>query len=228
MKNSDTLRILLFEADRTLRNTFSDYVRAEPGLELVGEFSNFWEANIRVRQLKPHATLIDLDMAPNAPFLALRNVLAIRRTHPGPVPAIIVLSRHQDDERIIQSYCAGGDISYLLKPVSCEVLAQTIRRAVKGDPYANDYVSRRSRELLGNPINRANARRLSKREFLALRLLKQGYTQKEAADKMGIKSVNDTLKSVYRKLGVHNQRDAENMVWYNHLAVLGRIESNTP
>ena len=59
---------------------------------------------------------------------------------------------------------------------------------------------------------------------MALSLLKRGFTQKEAAARMGIKSVNDTLKVIYRKLGVHNQREAENMVWYNHLEILKLIE----
>lgn len=224
MKNRKNIRLLLFEANASYREIISTNIETAQGFELIGSYSNFWEAEKRVSNLKPDVILVDLDMPSNAPWQALKKILAIRQIPPAARPSIIVLSQYKDDERIIQAYCAGGDISYLLKPVEKQELIGAIRRTVNGDPYANDYISRRSRELLGNPINPTNARRLSKREFIALRLLKQGYTQKEAAAKMGIKSVNDTLKSIYRKLGVHNQRDAENLVWYNHLEIRNRIE----
>lgn len=225
MEKHDFIRVLFFEADKATRSTLAGYLQADQRIVLAGAYSNFWDMEARVQQHEPHVLLIDLEVEPDTPFLALSKILSIKRMYQGRrCPAIIALSQHRDDERIFKVHCAGGDISYLVKPVREDELVHAIHCAVNGHSCANDYVIRRSRELLGNPLNRANARKLTKREFMALSLLKRGFTQKEAAARMGIKSVNDTLKVIYRKLGVHNQREAENMVWYNHLEILKLIE----
>lgn len=222
--HSPPIRVMLFEANPAYRTDLIHCLERSRNVKLISFYSNFWEAEQRIQAANPHVLLLDLEVTPHPPFPALNKILTLKQKLRDQCPAIIVLSKCIEDERIFQTHCADSHLSFLVKPCDPSELLSAVDLAAAGGVYSDDYIAQRSRELLGNPINRANAKLLTRREFTALTLLKAGYTQKETAEKMGIKSVNDTLKVIYKKLGVHNQREAENKVWFNHLEILHQIE----
>ena len=220
----DPLKVLVFEDRAEYRRQLLGFLSGAPGFTVVGQAGTTWDVVARVRAANPDVVLMDLEMPTEKKTLddraGIRAILALRDALGDAAPAVVVITHFTDDDRIFEAFCAGGAISYLNKPVSEAALHQAVRAAAAGEPFSSPYIARRIRELLGNPLNRRNASVLSPRETEALTLLKQGYSQQEAAEQMGISSVKDLLKSIYRKLGVHNLRQAENKVWYNHLNIL--------
>ena len=215
---------MVFEDRADYRRHLLDLLAQDASLSVVGVAGTTWDVVRRVRTAAPDVVLMDLEMPTATQALddraGTRAILALRDALGEGAPAIVVLTHFSDDERIFEAFCAGGSLSYLTKPVSSDVLHRAVRRAAAGEPFSTPFIARRIRELLGNPVNRKNAGLLSPRESEALTYLKQGYSQQETAELMGIVTVKDLLKSIYRKLEVRNLRQAENKVWYNHLNIL--------
>ena len=215
---------MVFEDRADYRRQLLEMLGEEPSFQVVGEAGTTWDVLRRVRTAAPDVVLMDLEMPTATRALddraGTRAILALREALGEAAPAIVVLTHFSDDERIFEAFCAGGSLSYLTKPVTAEVLHHAVKQAAAGVPFSTPFIARRISELLGNPVNRKNAERLSRRESEALTYLKQGYSQRETAELMGIVTVKDLLKSIYRKLEVSNLRQAENKVWYNHLNIL--------
>lgn len=218
------IKVMVFEDRPEYRQQLLDMLANDDNFVLVGDSGTTWNIVERVRAANPDVVMMDLEM-PSAKHAlddraGIRAILALRDEFGVTAPATVVITHFDDDERIFEAFCAGGAVSYLTKPVTESILHATVRRAAKGDPFSSPYVAHRISELLGNPLNQKNAALLSPREYEALTHLKQGYGQQETAELMGIASVKDLLKSIYRKLGVHTLRQAENKIWYNHLNIL--------
>lgn len=215
---------MVFEDRPEIRRSLVGMLEGMEQIRLVGQSGTTWEIVDRVRAAGPDVVLMDLEMPTASRALDCRAgtkaILALREALGNAGPAIVVLTNFIDDERIFEAFCAGGNIGYLAKPASAPTLQRAVLSAARGEPFSSPFVARRVQQLLGNPVIKAHAARLSVREYEALTLLKQGYSQREAAAQMGIASVKDLLKSAYRKLDVHTLRQAENKVWYNHLNIL--------
>ena len=215
---------MIFEDRPDYRRQLLAMMADDATLEVAGDASTTWDVVRRVKRARPDVILMDLEMPTSSRKLddraGTKAILALRDALGEAAPAVVVLTNFTDDDRIFEAFCAGGSISYLSKPVTLTTLRRAVHRAAAGEPFSSPYIAGRIRELLGNPVNRRNAALLSKRETEALTYLKQGYSQQETADLMGIVTVKDLLKSIYRKLEVNGLRQAENKVWYNHLNIL--------
>lgn len=218
------IRIMVFEDRSEYRQQLMDMLAMDDTIIVVGDAGTTWNVVERVVAAAPDVVLMDLEMPTAKKALddraGIRAILALRDELGEAAPATVVLTHFTDDDRIFEAFCAGGAVSYLNKPVTAALLQKAVHRAAEGEPFSTPFIARRIRELLGNPVNRKNAEVLSPRETEALIYLKQGYSQQETAEQMGIASVKDLLKNIYRKLGVHTLRQAENKVWYNHLNIL--------
>lgn len=223
-KNMPTINIMVFEDRAEYRRQIVAHLETQSDFRLVGESGNTWSVVERVRKAQPDVVLFDIEMPTETSALdgraGIKAILALRDAFGEQAPAVMILTHFADDDRIFEAFCAGGHIGYLTKPVSAPDLADAIRQSAAGEPFSSPFIARRIRKLLGNPLNEKNAARLTPREAEALTYLKQGYSQQETAGLMGVTSVKDLLKSIYRKLDVHNLRQAENKVWYNHLNIL--------
>jgi|GEM_PF-6621929 len=224
-----SIRVLVFEDRPQYQELVRGHLEDVEDMDLVGCFSTVWNVLQIVKCTKPDVILMDLEMPSKESALddraGIYGIMELTEHFGDNRPAIIVLTHLVDDERIFEAFCVGGSIGYLIKPASKNQIINCIRQANDGYPFSTAYIANSTKRILSNPINKRNASLLSKRELEALTYLKQGYSQKEAADRMGISSVSDPLKSIYKKLQVHSQRQAENKVWFNHLAVVSWLKS---
>ncbi|HNU11102.1 MAG TPA: response regulator transcription factor [Rubrivivax sp.] len=150
-------------------------------------------------------------------------------------PAIkIVTTLYSDDEHLFPALQRGAD-GYLLKEDRFEVLVEELQKIVRGQPPLSPAIARRLlnhfRSTPGTPhpgaagtlqaaSNPPMARPaiepapehepLTPRETEVLTYLSKGFTIKEIASLMGIKwfTVNDHIKSIYRKLNVSSRAEA--------------------
>ncbi len=144
----------------------------------------------------------------------------------------IVTTLYSDDEHLFPALQCGAD-GYLLKEDRFEVLVEELQKIVRGQPPLSPAIARR---LLGHfrqgdarnsdagflntsafqtsrptPLDTpAETERLTPRETEVLTYLSKGFTIKEIAALMGIKwfTVNDHIKSIYKKLNVSSRAEA--------------------
>ena len=155
----------------------------------------------------------------------------------GAYPATkIVTTLYSDDEHLFPALQCGAD-GYLLKEDRFEVLVEELQKIVRGQPPLSPAIARRllthfrhgpgggdshapdsgfittsgfntSRPV---PMEKApETERLTPRETEVLTYLSKGFTIKEIASLMGIKwfTVNDHIKSIYKKLNVSSRAEA--------------------
>jgi two-component system, NarL family, nitrate/nitrite response regulator NarL len=146
----------------------------------------------------------------------------------------IVTTLYSDDDHLFPALQRGAD-GYLLKEDRFEVLVEELQKIVRGQPPLSPAIARRLlthfRQGAGNeaapdsgfmnasgfstskpvPIEKQlDHERLTPRESEVLTYLSKGFTIKEIASLMGIKwfTVNDHIKSIYKKLNVSSRAEA--------------------
>src|SRR5205823_2229856 len=103
----------------------------------------------------------------------------------------------------------AGARGFLVKPLTPRALLRALNRSVKGWPA----FSRQAQAALITALGPGSASRqfgLTAREEAVLRLLFQGRSDKQISSDLGIGlgSVRAHLARIYKKLGVHNRRQA--------------------
>ena len=145
----------------------------------------------------------------------------------------IVTTLYSDDDHLFPALQCGAD-GYLLKEDRFEVLVEELQKIVRGQPPLSPAIARRLlTHFRGHggdtqapdsgfapaafatskpvPIEKApDHERLTPRESEVLTYLSKGFTIKEIAGLMGIKwfTVNDHIKSIYKKLNVSSRAEA--------------------
>jgi len=147
----------------------------------------------------------------------------------------IVTTLYSDDDHLFPALQCGAD-GYLLKEDRFEVLVEELQKIVRGQPPLSPAIARRLlthfRQGAGGAVDSGPAalnsgfqssrpmpmgrgapldhERLTPRESEVLTYLSKGFTIKEIANLMGIKwfTVNDHIKSIYKKLNVSSRAEA--------------------
>ncbi len=149
----------------------------------------------------------------------------------------IVTTLYSDDDHLFPALQCGAD-GYLLKEDRFEVLVEELQKIVRGQPPLSPAIARRllthfRHGTAGHadspapdsgfmpppafttskpvPIEKQpDHERLTPRESEVLTYLSKGFTIKEIASLMGIKwfTVNDHIKSIYKKLNVSSRAEA--------------------
>jgi len=147
----------------------------------------------------------------------------------------VVTTLYSDDDHLFPALQCGAD-GYLLKEDRFEVLVEELQKIVRGQPPLSPAIARRllthfRSGLRGDgpapdsgftpldfggvsrpvPIEKPPEHdRLTPRESEVLTYLSKGFTIKEIASLMGIKwfTVNDHIKSIYKKLNVSSRAEA--------------------
>ena len=168
--------------------------------------------------------LVDLEL-PDGSGLELLTELA---NYPA---TRIVTTLYSDDDHLFPALQCGAD-GYLLKEDRFEVLVEELQKIVRGQPPLSPAIARRLlthfRSGDGAGLGHGQAapqavapvaavapavldhERLTPRESEVLTYLSKGFTIKEIASLMGIKwfTVNDHIKSIYKKLNVSSRAEA--------------------
>lgn len=202
------LRILIADDHVLVREGIRNFLDTEPDLEIVGEAGDAEGAIALARTRAPNVALLDLRM-PGGGVEATRR---IREVAPG--AQVVILSSFEDDEGVRGAIEAGA-ISYVLKDIGAEALAETIRRAARGEATLHPRVAARLLHGMRPGGSNAVATALSPREREVLLLIGEGLDNREIAERLAIgeKTVKTHVSNLLGKLGVSDRTRAAVWAW---------------
>ena len=204
------VRVLIADDQELFREGLHTLLSVQLDLQVVGEARNGEEALRLAAVLKPDVILMDLRM----PLLG--GVAATRRLKSTqPESKVIVLTTFDDDEDVFEGLRAGA-VGYLLKDVPSEKLVEAIRAVARGESFLQPSIAGKViaefARLSPHLSSKAQAlvEPLSERELDILRLLSQGASNKEIADRLVITvgTVKNHVTNILAKLGVRDRTQA--------------------
>lgn len=155
----------------------------------------------------PDVVLMDLGLP------GLPGVEGIRRLHGlSPTTRVLVLTIHEDDERVFEAISAGAS-GYLLKPLPPAQIAGAIREVMQGAAPINPFIARKLLSVFARTAP-ARARTapyaLTAREREILQLLVDGLALRAIGERLDLSyhTISNHLRNIYAKLHVHSRSAA--------------------
>ncbi len=138
----------------------------------------------------------------------------------SPHTQVIVLTSYDEDEYIFPALRAGA-LSYILKDVSINELAETIRKAARGESVLHPRVAARVVQELHHEYKEIPSlfSELSTRELEVLRLIASGLSNAAIATKLVIseKTVKVHVSNILSKLHMLDRTQAAAFAWQQGL-----------
>jgi DNA-binding NarL/FixJ family response regulator len=203
---TDHKRVVLCDDHAIFREGLKNVLAANPALEVVGEAANGLQAVEMVKRLKPDMVIMDIAMPEMSGVDATREISAML-----PETRVIILSMHSRKTFIMESLKAGAR-GYVLKDSAGEKLLDAVEAVLKGESYLDSPVAAHIVDEFVKlpektvPESDDPPERLSERERQILRLIVEGNTNKEIAEKLFIspKTVENHRTRIMSKLGRHD------------------------
>ncbi len=179
MNNQEHIRVLLADDHRIVREALRRVLA--PEFDVVGEADSGETAVALARQLRPHVVVLDLGM-PGMGGLAAAHRIA----RDVPASKVLVLSQYDDEEYVIEALGEARAAGYLVKTDAAAELVSAIRAVHAGRRYLSPAIAPIVLARLNHPAEPPAAERLTRREREVLRLIGEGATTKEVAQRLGI------------------------------------------
>ncbi len=205
MPNTENIRILIADDHAIVREGLRTLIAAKPGLELVGEAADGNEAVLLARTVEPDVILLDMMMPHKDGLAAIEEIKA-----ESPEARILVLTSFSDDEKVFAAIKAGA-LGYLLKDSSPQQLIQAIQDVHQGRSSLHPTIALKLIRELNQPPNLPPTDDpLTERELETLRLVAQGLTNQEIAEKLSIseRTVGKHVSNILEKLHLANRTQA--------------------
>jgi DNA-binding NarL/FixJ family response regulator len=196
-----TIRILLVDDHTVVRKGLRTFLSYDPDLEVVGEAADGAQALRLARELSPDVVLMDLLM----PGMdGIEATAAIRRELPE--IEVVALTSVLEDASVVGAVRAGA-IGYLLKDTQAEALCQAIKAAAAGQVQLTPRAAARLMQAISAP---ESPEALTERETEVLRLVAQGYSNKQIARSLNNteKTIKTHVSRILSKLGVQSRTQA--------------------
>jgi DNA-binding NarL/FixJ family response regulator len=205
------ITVLLVDDHEVVRQGLRAFLEAHPEFVVVGEAESGTSAVSLAEAHVPDVVLMDLIMPEMDGVEATRQVKTI-----SPRTQIVVLTSYHEDEHIFPALQAGA-ISYILKDVKMEQLADTIQRAAHGEVTLHPQVAARIiQELHGAQRDEINPfTELTQREMEVLKLIANGLSNSEIAGQLVISehTVKGHVSNILSKLHLADRTQAAVYAW---------------
>ena len=188
---------ILREGLRSLLGSSGDY-------EVVGEAADGLDAIRCAERYDPDVILLDLAMPRMNGMAAIKEIKRV-----SPETKILTLTVHKSEEYILEAFQSGAD-GYCLKDASHQELLMAIKSVLSGKTYLSPGISERVLEgyLEGRKSLKPTSSwaTLTQREREVLKLIGEGYKNKEIADYLciSVKTVEKHRANLMRKLDLHS------------------------
>jgi DNA-binding NarL/FixJ family response regulator len=197
-----TIKILLADDHRIMRDGLSALLKNEPDMEVVAESDNGREAVEMSRKLKPTVVVMDLSMPGLNGVDATRQILALDDN-----VKVIALSMHADKRFVIGALSAGAS-GYVLKDCAFEDLVRAIHTVAMNQTYLSPNIAGIVVESCkrSQPSPSESFSFLTPREREVLQLLTEGASVKKIAPllRVSAKTVETHRQHIMEKLNTRS------------------------
>lgn len=184
MENKQKIKVVVCDDHNLVREGIVALLEKSPDIEVVGSVPNGAEALEITKKKSPDVVLMDLSM----PVLnGLQSTTKLKQLYPD--VKVLILTQYEDEEYIIQILKAGAS-GYILKTSIAEDLIKGIKDVMNGERF---FSARISKIILDDFIKKAQGLKQDKtipeltgREYEVLKLVAEGYTNQEVAEKLFI------------------------------------------
>ena len=202
---SDKIRILIADDHTIFRSGLNLLLSSEVDLEVVGEAKDGTAAVEMAASLHPDVVLMDVGMPGLNGLDATRQIRARL-----PEVNILVLTMHRSDEYFFQMLEAGA-AGYLLKGAETNELINAVRAVARGDVFLYPSMAWRlvQEYLSQSPSQVSAAAHLTEREREILKLIAEGFSNGEIADRLVISpsTVHSHRANLMRKLELGSRHE---------------------
>ncbi|MBI5952914.1 MAG: response regulator transcription factor [Chloroflexi bacterium] len=204
------ISILIVDDHEVVRNGIRAYLETLPKFNVVGEAASGEEAIKMAGELIPDVVLMDLVMPGMDGIETTREVKKI-----SPRTQIVVLTSYHEDEQIFPALKAGA-ISYVLKDMKMDKLAEAIQSAIHGEVTLHPLVATRVlRNLRGESQDESFYAELTDRELEVLKFIANGLSNSQIADQLVISTntVKGHVSNILSKLHLADRTQVAVYAW---------------
>ncbi|BDG16529.1 response regulator transcription factor [Thermus brockianus] len=195
------IRVVLVEDHILVRSGIRHLLEARGPIRVVGEAGSGREALALLERLEADLAILDVSL-PDCTGIDLCRTLKAR----FPNLRLLALSMHEDPEYVRGFLQAGGE-GYVSKAAVDHELVDAVLAVARGERYLNPSLAMRlAMEMVQGEVQEES---LSPREEEVLRLLAQGLSHKEVAERLAIseKTVATYRERGMEKLGLRTRSD---------------------
>jgi DNA-binding NarL/FixJ family response regulator len=215
MNNTPAVKVFLVEDHELLRDGLRAALQKDGQFEVVGEAADGLTAVHQINRIDPDVVIMDIGLPGIDGIEATRQV---REKRPG--TKVIMLTSHDNDQEIFASLAAGAN-GYCLKDLGADRLKRAILSVSEGAAWLDPRIASKvltvfARDAAREPATPESGKGddlispLSLRETEVLKLMVDGLSNKEIADRLviGVSTVRTHVEHILEKLAVSGRTEA--------------------
>jgi two-component system NarL family response regulator len=201
------LRLLIADDERLFRQSLRILLETAKDIKVVAEAADGQEAVIKARETAPDIALLDVRMPKMDGIKAAKLMSAV-----APKTKILMLSIHDDDEKIVSAIKAGAT-GYILKDTDRSDFVQIIRHTYAGKTHSSPYLAHLTVEQPSSSeeelLDRDREQRFCEKYGLTeLELKVLNNEEISRVTHVARETIKGYLKGLFRKLQVKNRTEA--------------------
>lgn len=199
---TSTIKVVIADDHESVRSGIAAILGTDPGIEIVAQASDGFEAVLECVKHSPDVALVDLRMPQKDGIWATERITSQTQTR------VLILTTYDSDDLIAKALAAGAH-GYLLKSTSGTELILGVRHVAQNrhvlDPAIVGSMIDQMKQA-GTQVSPETdiIEKLTQRESDVLQLLAQGLTNQKIAERLGVgvTTVKTHVGALYAKTGV--------------------------
>ena len=211
MSDSNPIRVMIVDDHLMVRDGLRVFLSVYDDIKVIAEADDGEQAVALCRGVIPDVVLMDLLMPNMDGIEATRRI----RSEDDSIQ-VIALTSFAEQELVEKAFRAGA-ISYLMKDVHSDKLAETIREAKRGRSTIDSAAAQALVASTAEEIPKGEI--LTPREREILVMLTEGKTNKDIANQLSLSegTVRFHVSNILSKMGVNNRTEAVSLAFQQGL-----------
>ena len=201
------ISIILADDHKIVREGLKQLLEIDDKIRVIGEANDGIECLQLLENFSPDLLLLDINMPNMNGLEVLKKIKALPRKQ-----KVLILTIHNEVEYLMKAIDIGSN-GYVLKDSGLEVLKTAIFAINSGEDYIQPSLTPLLKEAMEKNKEKENIVTetiLTRRELDVLKLIAQGFYNKEIADELSIseKTVKNHVSRLFKKINVSDRTQA--------------------